>query len=182
MVSTLRGGSVPAQVQPMSAKVVFTNGCFDLLHAGHVSLLTRARKLGDRLIVGLNSDNSIRRLKGQNRPIYPLPQRLEMLNALKVVDEVRVFDDETPHRLIMELKPDILVKGAEGQSSVVGQTEMATWGGIVLYLPFFEDISTSKIIARIQTMNAGDMEAGKVPQFECTHPQFQYTHPPVIST
>jgi rfaE bifunctional protein nucleotidyltransferase chain/domain len=94
-------------------KVVFTNGCFDVLHPGHVDLLERARALGDRLVVGLNSDASVRALKGPGRPIYPQGDRVLMLRALRSVDEVLVFDEPTPARLIEELSPDVLVKGGD---------------------------------------------------------------------
>src|SRR4029079_10300242 len=94
-------------------KIVFTNGCFDLLHPGHVDLLERARALGDRLVVGLNSDASVRALKGPHKPYVSQTDRARMLLALRSVDEVIIFDDATPQRLIDELKPDILVKGGD---------------------------------------------------------------------
>src|SRR6185503_16796517 len=93
--------------------VVFTNGCFDLLHAGHIDLLRRAKSLGTRLVVGINSDESVRKIKGPDRPFTNQDERAELLSAISVVDEVVIFDEPTPERLIKDLKPDILVKGGD---------------------------------------------------------------------
>src|SRR5882762_4369473 len=110
----------PARLAPLLARqrargkrVVFTNGCFDLLHAGHVTLLEKARALGDRLVVGINSDASVRRLKGRKRPLAPLPDRLKVVSGLESVDYVTVFGEDTPQNLIRALKPSILVKGGD---------------------------------------------------------------------
>jgi len=130
--------------------VVFTNGCFDLLHPGHVSLLERCRRLGDRLIVGLNSDASIGRLKGPSRPLMPEADRVAMLRALRAVDEVIVFDEETPERLIEQVQPDVLVKGGDWPvERIVGAEFVLARGGRVLSLPLEPGYSTTSIVRRI---------------------------------
>ena len=130
-------------------RIVFTNGCFDLLHPGHVSLLHQARQLGDRLIVGLNTDASIRRLKGEQRPILPGPDRAAILSALEDVDMVVFFDEDTPLNLIAKLKPGVLVKGADYRlEEVVGREVVESYGGRVSLVEILEGHSTSAI-ARI---------------------------------
>lgn len=132
--------------------LVFTNGCFDLLHVGHLRYLTQARGLGAALCVGLNSDASVRRLKGAPRPVVPQAERAEMLLGLRCVDFVEIFDDDTPLQLIMALRPDILVKGGDWSlDAIVGRREVESWGGRVLALPYVEGRSTSAIIERSQT-------------------------------
>lgn len=131
-------------------RVVFTNGCFDLLHPGHVRYLTEARALGDALVVALNSDRSVRALKGEGRPILNEQERAEVMAALEVVDYVTVFDEETPRELIAELLPDVLVKGGDWSvDKIVGRDEVEAAGGKVLSLPFVEGSSTTDIIERI---------------------------------
>jgi len=131
-------------------RIVFTNGCFDLLHPGHVDYLQRARALGDVLIVGLNSDNSIRGLKGANRPINPLTDRATMLGALACVDLVVPFDEQTPIKLISALLPDVLVKGGDYHpDDIVGAKEVRANGGEVVVMPFVGTYSTSSLIQRI---------------------------------
>ena len=131
-------------------KVVFTNGVFDLLHKGHVSYLERARKLGACLVVALNTDASVKRLKGRSRPVSPLPDRLEVLASLEAVDFVTWFSEDTPLRVIEKLKPDILVKGGDYQAnSIVGAREVRAWGGRVKTLPFIRGRSTTRILARV---------------------------------
>lgn len=131
-------------------RIVFTNGCFDLLHPGHVDYLQRARALGDVLIIGLNSDNSIRGLKGVNRPINPLTDRSVMLGALACVDLVVPFDEETPIKLISALLPDVLVKGGDyNPDDIVGAKEVRANGGEVVVMPFVGAYSTSSLIQRI---------------------------------
>lgn len=131
-------------------KVVFTNGCFDLLHPGHVRYLRQARDLGDALVVALNSDRSVRELKGPNRPILTETERAEVMAALGCVDYVTVFDDPTPRELIATLLPDVLVKGGDwGVGQIVGRQEVESAGGIVLSLPFVDGSSTSDVIQRI---------------------------------
>jgi D-beta-D-heptose 7-phosphate kinase/D-beta-D-heptose 1-phosphate adenosyltransferase len=131
-------------------RVVFTNGCFDLLHPGHVRYLTQARALGDALIVALNSDRSVRALKGAGRPILNEQERAEVMAALTAVDYVTVFDEETPRELIADLLPDVLVKGGDwAVEQIVGREEVEAAGGSVLSLPFVEGASTTGIIERI---------------------------------
>ena len=131
-------------------RVVFTNGCFDLLHPGHVRYLQQARALGDALIVALNSDRSVRELKGDNRPILREDERAEVMAALACVDYVTVFDEPTPREIIAALLPDILVKGGDwGVDQIVGREEVETAGGQVMSLPFVDGCSTTDVIERI---------------------------------
>jgi len=131
-------------------RIVFTNGCFDLLHPGHIDYLDRAAELGDILIIGLNDDNSIRRLKGESRPINPLQDRAIMLAALRAVDLVVPFAEDTPLNLITTLMPDILVKGGDYQpNDIVGATEVRQSGGEVIVMPFIEGHSSTSLIQRI---------------------------------
>lgn len=130
-------------------KVVFTNGCFDLIHKGHVTYLERAGKLGSLLVVALNSDASVKRLKGPSRPINSLPDRLEVLAALESVDYVTWFDEDTPLELIRLLKPHVLVKGGDWKiDQIVGAQDVISWGGKVRSLVFVEGRSTTQIIEK----------------------------------
>ena len=132
-------------------KIVMTNGCFDILHAGHVSYLANARKLGDRLIVAVNSDASVKQLKGQSRPINPLMQRMIVLGALDSVDWVVPFEEETPQRLIASILPDVLVKGGDYKpEDIAGGKEVIEAGGIVKVLNFEDGCSTTNIIDKIK--------------------------------
>lgn len=140
-----------AQAHQRGEKVVMTNGCFDILHAGHVSYLANARRLGDRLIVAVNSDASTQRLKGPTRPINPLEQRMIVLSALEAVDWVVSFAEDTPQRLIAEVLPDLLVKGGDYRpEQIAGGKEVIAAGGEVKVLNFEDGCSTSKIIKTIQ--------------------------------
>ncbi len=131
--------------------VVFTNGCFDLLHAGHVRYLAAARALGGALAVGLNSDASVRLLKGPLRPVIPENERAEILAALESVDAVTIFEEDTPLQLIEALSPDVLVKGGDWPlDEIVGREHVVSRGGRVLSLPLLEGRSTSSIISRIR--------------------------------
>ena len=131
--------------------VVFTNGCFDLLHAGHVRLFRKAREKGDVLIVALNTDASIRRLKGPARPVFPLRERLEVLAAFADVDYVTWFAEPTPRKIVAELQPDVLVKGGDwGADRVVGRAEVEAAGGKVVIVPYLEGHSSSSLIDRIR--------------------------------
>lgn len=135
-------------------KVVMTNGCFDILHAGHVSYLANARKLGDRLIVAVNSDASTKRLKGESRPVNPLVNRMIVLGALEAVDWVVPFEEDTPQRVIADVLPDLLVKGGDYKpEDIAGSKEVWANGGEVRVLNFEDGISTSNIIKKIQTRN-----------------------------
>ncbi|MTC75067.1 bifunctional D-glycero-beta-D-manno-heptose-7-phosphate kinase/D-glycero-beta-D-manno-heptose 1-phosphate adenylyltransferase HldE [Providencia sp. wls1919] len=139
-----------ADARARGERVVMTNGCFDILHAGHVSYLANARKLGDRLIVAVNSDASTRRLKGETRPVNPLDQRMIVLGALGAVDWVVPFEEDTPQRLISEILPDILVKGGDYQpDEIAGSKEVWAAGGQVMVLNFEDGISTTNIIKNI---------------------------------
>ena len=130
--------------------VVFTNGCFDLLHTGHVTLLDRARRLGDRLIVGINSDASVSGLKGPSRPIVTESARGLVLAALEAVDAVVVFDEPTPLELMEAVRPDIIVKGGDYiADEIVGAKEVRSWGGRVEIVPFVDGFSTTSIITRM---------------------------------
>ena len=130
-------------------KIGFTNGCFDILHTGHVSLLEQARNKCDRLVVALNSDLSVKRLKGDSRPINEQYSRAKLLASLSVVDLVVIFDEDTPYSLITYLKPDLLVKGADYTiDNVVGAKEVASWGGEVYLAELVPDMSTTKIIKK----------------------------------
>lgn len=132
-------------------KIVFTNGCFDLLHIGHITYLKHARSLGDILVVGLNTDRSVRAIKGKNRPIIPEEERSHVLAALECVDYVILFDEDTPVKLIREVCPDVLVKGADyTKEQVVGHDIVESYGGSVTLIPLIEGNSTSDIIKRIK--------------------------------
>lgn len=131
-------------------KIVFTNGCFDILHAGHADYLNKAKSLGDILVVGINSDASVRRIKGEKRPILPQQMRAYLLDSLKPVDYVVIFEEDTPLELIKAIKPDVLVKGADWDlERIVGADFVLSYGGRVERIPFSFDISTSKIIERV---------------------------------
>ena len=132
-------------------KLVFTNGCFDILHSGHVDYLQKARLLGDALMVGLNNDASVRKLKGNSRPIVEENSRASVLAALRVVDAVIFFGEETPARLIEKVLPDVLVKGGDYRAEeIVGYQTVTRNGGNVKVLPFLEGHSTSSIIEKIK--------------------------------
>jgi D-beta-D-heptose 7-phosphate kinase/D-beta-D-heptose 1-phosphate adenosyltransferase len=136
-------------------KVVLTNGCFDLLHVGHVHLLREAARQGDVLIVAINSDDSVRRLKGGNRPLIAADERAALLAALNSVDAVVVFDEDTPRELLEEVRPDILVKGGDyREDQVVGRRMIADWGGSVVLIPLVPDRSTSGLVERIRSMDS----------------------------
>jgi D-beta-D-heptose 7-phosphate kinase/D-beta-D-heptose 1-phosphate adenosyltransferase len=136
--------------------IVFTNGCFDLLHVGHLRLLERAAEMGGLLVVGLNSDASVRRLKGPGRPILPFEERAELLAGLKAVDQVVGFDEETPLKLIEQIEPDVLVKGGDWpKQQIVGREVVERRGGRVVTLSLSDDWSTSRIIDRIRSRGTG---------------------------
>jgi D-beta-D-heptose 7-phosphate kinase/D-beta-D-heptose 1-phosphate adenosyltransferase len=132
-------------------RIVFTNGCFDLVHAGHIGYLRAARRLGDVLVVALNSDDSVRRLKGPGRPLVPERARCEVVAALEMVDYVTVFDDDTPYALIKNLQPDVLVKGGDWQpDEIVGADVVRARGGTVRSLPYARGYSTTALVKGIQ--------------------------------
>jgi rfaE bifunctional protein nucleotidyltransferase chain/domain len=132
-------------------RVVFTNGCFDLLHPGHIGSLEQARALGDVLIVGLNSDASVRQLKGAGRPVLPERERAEILASLECVDAVVIFDELTPREVIARLLPDVLVKGGDWASDqIVGREEVEAAGGRVVSIPVVAGYSTTEILRKIR--------------------------------
>ena len=138
-----------ARVQAAHGLVVFTNGVFDLLHPGHVRYLQAARQLGDALIIGVNSDRSVRANKGPERPINPERERAEVLAALACVDLAVVFDEDTPHALISQLQPDVLVKGADwGEHDIVGRDVVEARGGRVVRMELSPGFSTTSLIER----------------------------------
>lgn len=144
--------------RPRDERVVFTNGCFDLLHRGHVEYLEAAAALGDRLIVAVNSDASVRRLKGEGRPVVAEEDRAIVIASLGCVDAVTIFDEDTPRALIAGLLPDVLVKGGDyAAEDVVGHAEVAAAGGEVRILSYREGHSTSEIIRRIREDHLDDV-------------------------
>jgi rfaE bifunctional protein nucleotidyltransferase chain/domain len=139
--------AIRSKLKATGKKVVFTNGVFDLIHSGHVDYLSKAKSLGDFLIVGLNSDDSVKRIKGNKRPILKQEERAFILSNLKPVDFVVFFDEDTPEKLISEIIPDILVKGADwAVDKIVGREIVEKNGGKVMNIEFVNDQSTSKII------------------------------------
>ena len=131
-------------------KIVFTNGCFDILHVGHVRYLREARKTGDLLILALNSDVSVRAIKGERRPLVPQQQRAEVVASLAAVDYVTLFDETTPLTLIEYLRPDCLLKGGDWpEEAVVGRKAVRSWGGTVVLIPMVEGASTTNIVEKI---------------------------------
>jgi rfaE bifunctional protein nucleotidyltransferase chain/domain len=136
-----------------SQRVIFTNGCFDLLHPGHVQTLEAARALGDALIVGMNSDTSVRELKGDGRPVVREQERAEILSALECVDAVVIFNDVTPRETIAALLPDVLVKGGDwADDQIIGREEVETAGGRVVSVPVVPTYSTSAILQNIRNL------------------------------
>jgi D-glycero-beta-D-manno-heptose 1-phosphate adenylyltransferase len=137
--------------QHQNKKIVFTNGCFDILHRGHVTYLAEAKKLGDLLVVGLNSDASVKRLKGSDRPINNEEDRLYVLSQLKSVDFVEIFQEDTPLNLIQRVRPSVLVKGGDWKiDQIVGGREVIADGGEVFSLNFVDGYSTTSLIHKIQ--------------------------------
>jgi rfaE bifunctional protein nucleotidyltransferase chain/domain len=142
-----------ARLRAVGSRLVFTNGCFDILHVGHVRYLSAARSLGDVLLVAINSDRAVRELKGDARPVMNEAERAEMLAALRAVDYVTVFDDLSPRSLIAEVLPDVLVKGGDyALDEIHGREEVEAAGGRVFSLPFVQGASTSGIIERLKKL------------------------------
>jgi len=138
-------------------RIVFTNGCFDLIHPGHLRYLRAAKRLGDVLVVALNSDASVRRLKGPSRPLVPQRDRCEVVAALEMVDYVTVFGEDTPYKLIEQLQPDVLVKGGDWTpDQIVGADVVRARGGTVRSLRFARGYSTSRLVKRINERSAAD--------------------------
>jgi len=141
------------KIRANNKKIVFTNGCFDILHLGHVQYLTQAKAQGHFLFVGVNSDSSVRALKGSGRPVQTEGDRAAILDSLKSVDAVSIFSESTPLELIKVVKPTVLVKGGDWEvKNIVGGVEVESWGGKVLSLNFVEGHSTSGILKKIQNL------------------------------
>ena len=144
-----------AALKSAGLRVVFTNGCFDLLHPGHVRLLEQARSLGDVLIVAINTDASVQRNKGPKRPITPEGERAEILAGLAAVDFVTMFDEPTPREIVAAILPAVLVKGSDwGPNEIVGREEVEGAGGVVISIPLESGYSTTNLLERIQQLNA----------------------------
>ena len=144
-----------AGLRASGRSLVFTNGCFDILHVGHVRYLAAAKALGDALLVAVNADRSVRALKGEGRPVMCESERAELLAALSSVDFVTVFDEDSPRRLISEVLPDVLVKGGDYElDEIHGREEVEAAGGRVLALPFVEGASTTGIIERVKAVTS----------------------------
>jgi D-beta-D-heptose 7-phosphate kinase/D-beta-D-heptose 1-phosphate adenosyltransferase len=153
IVSQKKAAAIRAALRRKGKKVVFTNGCFDIIHSGHAVYLDRARQKGDFLIVGLNTDKSVARLKGKNRPVMGFKERALLLSYLSPVDLVVGFGDDTPLNLIIKLKPDILAKGADYRvSEIVGAAEVKDWGGRVVRIPLVKGRSSSRILDRLRAL------------------------------
>lgn len=151
ILSRQQASAFAARVRANGGRVVFTNGVFDLLHPGHVRYLSDARALGDALIVGVNSDRSVRANKGPARPITPEVERAELLASLRSVDAVTVFDEDTPHALITAVQPDVLVKGADwGSDNIVGRDVVEARGGAVVRVALAEGFSSTRLIDRVR--------------------------------
>ena len=141
------------ELRKKGKKIAFTNGCFDILHVGHVRYLREAKKTADVLVLALNSDSSVRSLKGKERPLVPEKERAEIIAALEFIDFVIIFNELTPLELINYLKPDILIKGGDwAEEAVVGREEIKAWGGRVTIIPEVEGKSTTNIVEKIKNL------------------------------
>ncbi len=147
-------GDLAARLALLPCPLVFTNGCFDILHRGHVTLLGQARALGASMVVALNSDASVKRLgKGNDRPVNTLADRLAVMAALECVSLVTWFDEDTPIERILDCKPDVLVKGGDWPlEKIVGNAEVASWGGKTVSIPFIHQKSTTALLDKIRTL------------------------------
>lgn len=161
VIPELEIGSLCESLRKAGKKIVFTNGCFDLLHAGHARYLTAAAKFGDCLIVGLNSDSSVRALKGAQRPIHLEADRAELLDALKPVSYVVVFSETTAAGLIESIKPDVYVKGGDYTAETLPEApSVAACGGEIRFVPFLEGRSSTKIIGQIKAARENESQFG----------------------
>ncbi|MBI2252402.1 MAG: D-glycero-beta-D-manno-heptose 1-phosphate adenylyltransferase [Armatimonadetes bacterium] len=143
--------SIVQNLKTQNKKIIFTNGCFDILHLGHITYLREAKNLGDILIIGLNSDESIKKIKGNSRPILPQNERAEILAALEMVDFIIIFNEETPENLILEFKPDIQVKGGDYKKEDLKEAEIVkNYGGKVIIVSFLDGYSTSNLINKMK--------------------------------
>lgn len=134
-------------------KIAFTNGCFDLLHVGHLETFERIKRHADCLIVAVNSDSSVRRIKGRNRPLVPARERARLVASLKPVDYVTIFSEETPRRVIRSLRPDLLAKGADWKGKkIAGQQEVESWGGRFLLMPYRKNRSSTRLLRQLRQL------------------------------
>lgn len=146
--------ALAAQARQNGKSVVFTNGCFDILHRGHVHVLRQAKAAGDLLIVALNSDRSVQEIKGANRPVLPETDRIELIGAMEMVDYVIIFDEPDPYKLIAAIKPNVLVKGGDWSAEkIIGADVVEQAGGRVVVIPYLQGFSSSEIIERILNKN-----------------------------
>jgi rfaE bifunctional protein nucleotidyltransferase chain/domain len=142
-----------ARLRSKGKRIVFTNGCFDILHVGHADYLSKAKSCGDILVIGLNSDSSVRKIKGSRRPVNKERDRAKVLSALEAVDYITIFSESTPERIIKELKPDILVKGGDWKAKdIVGSDFVRSCGGKVRRIPFVKGHSTTSLIKKINSL------------------------------
>ncbi len=149
IVSLKKIKTIVKKLKQQNKKIVFTNGCFDILHKGHITLLKKAKRYGDVLIVGLNTDSSIKRIKGKDRPINPQNARAEILDSIKYVDYVVLFDEDTPYKLITEIKPDVVIKGKDYKlKDIVG------WGIVpkIVRIDLVKGFSTTELIKKIKNV------------------------------
>jgi rfaE bifunctional protein nucleotidyltransferase chain/domain len=145
---------IAADARSQGKKLVFTNGCFDLLHRGHVHVLREAKACGDLLITGINSDSSVKQIKGPARPVLPESDRCELLGAMEMVDFVILFNEPDPHDLISALRPDVLVKGGDWNvEKIIGADLVEETGGRVVVIPYIKGFSTTEIIERIKNLD-----------------------------
>ncbi|HAS16942.1 MAG: glycerol-3-phosphate cytidylyltransferase [Nitrospirae bacterium GWA2_42_11] len=141
---------VIARLKQDGKRIVFTNGCFDIIHVGHIRYLKSAKELGDILVIGLNSDESVRKIKGDNRPIVSQGERAEILSSIRSVDYVVIFNEPDPYNTIVAIKPDILIKGGDWAiDNIVGRDIVESYGGEVRTIPFVEGFSSSRIIGDV---------------------------------
>lgn len=153
IISTDKFGIIRQNLKEEGKIIVFTNGCFDIIHRGHMVYLSEAKSLGDFLVVGLNSDSSVKRIKGNNRPINTEKDRAFVLAGLKPVDAVIIFNEDTPYNLIDKIKPDILVKGGDWKTeNIVGSDILKSYGGKVISLPYIDSYSTTGLIERLKSL------------------------------
>jgi D-beta-D-heptose 7-phosphate kinase/D-beta-D-heptose 1-phosphate adenosyltransferase len=147
-IATLK--TIIGSLKKQGKRIVFTNGCFDILHKGHIRLLEKAKSLGDILVVAINSDSSVKKIKGPNRPINSAKDRAIVLSAISVIDFITTFNESTPARIIKQLNPDILVKGGDWKKGeIVGENFIESKGGKVCSIPFIKGYSTSRFITEI---------------------------------
>jgi rfaE bifunctional protein nucleotidyltransferase chain/domain len=144
------------RIRKEGKKIAFTNGCFDILHVGHVRYLRDAKKTADILILALNSDSSVRAIKGEKRPLIPQEERADVLAGLESIDYITIFDEQTPLELINYLKPDVLIKGGDWtEESIVGRDAVRSWGGRVIVIPEIERASTTNIVDKVLKVYGG---------------------------